>query len=91
MKILYSVVSKKNKDSSSPDKMKMMMSRGVSLINSNDEQIAALVFKPPMAYIAKKAENYTNDEMVMINKEMDKSTRLAVASLYALMIGIQGY
>jgi hypothetical protein len=91
MKILYSVVTRKNKDSTSPDLLKMRMVRGVSMVNSNDEQIAALVFKPPMGYISKKAENYTNDELVMINKDMDKSTQLAIASLYALMIGIQGY
>lgn len=69
----------------------MTMARGVSLMNPQGEQVAALVFKPPMAYIAKKSDNYTNDEMVMINKEMDKPVRMAVASLYALMIGLQGY
>lgn len=91
MKVLYSIVSKKNKDSSSPDQIKMRMPRGVSLINNNDEQIAALVFKQTMAYIGKKSDSYTNDDMVMINKDMDKPVRLAIASLYAIMIGFQGY
>jgi hypothetical protein len=91
MKVLYSVVSTKSKDSTSPDKIKTMFARGVSLIDMQGVQIAALIFKPALGYAAKKSDNYTNEELVMINKGIDKSARLAIASLYAIMIGIQGY
>jgi hypothetical protein len=91
MKILYSVATRMSKDSTGIDRVVMRMARGVSLISSRDEQIAILIFKPTMGFISKKAENYTNDERVMINNEISKSEQLAIATLYGIMIGIQGY
>jgi len=89
LSIVYADVVKKSKKEEGRETLVMRTPRGYSLINKNNHQVAVLVFKQSSVYLAKKAENFTGGELVMIGNENSPSAHMAIAALFSIMVGIQ--
>jgi len=87
---VYGDIIKRDKKDPSQEKIMMRSPRGYSLVDFENRQMAALIFKQAMAYLgAKKMDNFTGGELVIIGKENRPSTRLAIATVFAIMVGIR--
>ena len=72
------------------EKLIMRSPRGYSLVDFENRQVAALIFKQSMSYLgAKKLGNFTGDELGIIGNDNRKSAKLAIAALFSIMVGIQ--
>lgn len=87
--LVYGDVVKRSKKEPFVERTVMRTSRGYTLIDQDNRQMAALIFRQSTAYIgAQKLGNFTGGEWVILGKENSKETRLAMASLFSIMIGI---
>jgi hypothetical protein len=87
---VYGDVMKRSKKDPSEEKIMMRSPRGYSLVDFENRQMAALIYKQSMSYLgAKKLDNFTSGELVIIGKENPVSTRLAIATVFAIMVGIR--
>jgi hypothetical protein len=87
---VYADILKRDKKDPTREKIVMRSPRGYSLVDFENRQMAALIFKQTMSYLgAKKLDNFTGGELVIIGKENRPSTRLAIATLFAIMVGIR--
>ena len=87
---IYSDILKRNKKDPSDEKIMMRSIRGYSLVDFENRQVAALVFKQSSSYIgARKLDNFTGGELALIGRDNSKPTRLAIATLFAIMLGVQ--
>ena len=89
VRTLYALVTKPTNDPKNPEQVIRIIPRGISLFDINEEQIAALVLKDPKEYKAKETENFSRHPSVMISNEINKSNQMAIASLFAIIIGME--
>ncbi len=86
----YADVMKRSKKAPFEEKIVYRSTRGYTLVNQENRQMAALIFKQSMAYLgAKKLDNFTGGELAIIGKENGKEARLAIASFFAILYGIK--
>lgn len=89
LKVVYSEVFKTSKKEPFDEKIVMRSGRGYTLADQGNRQMSALIFKQTSSYIgAQKSGNFTNGEQVIIGKENSKETRLAMATIFSILIGI---
>ncbi len=87
---VYADILKRNKKDPSQEKIMMRSPRGYTLVDFENRQMAALIFKQTMSYLgAKKLDNFTGGELVLIGKENRMPNRLAIATVFAIMVGIR--
>jgi hypothetical protein len=87
---VYSDIMRRSKKDPSKETIMMRSARGYTLNDWENRQMAALIFKQNGAFLgAKKLGYYTGEEVMMISKENNHSSRLAIAALFAIMLGIQ--
>jgi len=87
--IVYADVVKKSKKEEGRETIMMRTPRGYSLINKDNRQAAVIVFKQSSIYLAKKGENFTGGEIMMIGNENSPSAHMAIATLFSIILGIQ--
>ena len=87
---VYADILKRDKKDPTQEKIVMRSPRGYSLVDFENRQFAALIFKQSMSYLgAKKMDNFTGGELAIIGKENRPSACLAIATLFAIMVGIR--
>jgi len=88
--LIYADILKRDKKDPTREKIVMRSPRGYSLVDFENRQMAALIFKQSMSYLgAKKMDNFTGGELVLIGKENRIATKLAIATLFSIMVGIR--
>lgn len=88
IRILYAFVTKTTNDAANPEQVTKIIPRGVAIFNYNEEQIAVLAFKALKNYKAKEAENFSQNASLVISNEINKSAQMAIASLFAIIMGV---
>jgi hypothetical protein len=87
---VYGDIMKRDKKDPTREKIVMRSPRGYTLVDFDNRQMAALIFKQSMSYLgAKKMDNFTGGELVLIGNENRPSARLAIATVFAIMVGIR--
>lgn len=88
--IVYGDVMRRSKKEPFEERILMRTARGYALVGEDNRQMAALIFKQSAAYLgAKKLGNFTGGELVVIGRENSKQARLAMATLFSIIVGIQ--
>jgi len=87
--LVYADIIKKSKKDPSQEKLIMRSPRGYTLVDFENRQVAALIFREGSPYLAKKLGNFTNGELVIIGNDNRKSAKLAIAALFSIMISLQ--
>jgi hypothetical protein len=89
VRTLYALVTKPSGDPANPEQIIRIIPRGIALIDNNEEQIAALVIKDTRDYKTVETDRFTKHASVIISNEINESIQMAIASLFAIIIGVE--
>jgi hypothetical protein len=89
VRTLYALVTKPTGDPANPEQIIRIIPRGIALLDSNEQQIAALVIKDTKEYKAMETDRFTKHASVIISNEINGSIQMAIASLFAIIIGTE--